>query len=94
MYMAHMHFEEDPTKLFDAGLTEIVRFTPKPGKTLDDARAVVKSIQAKISGRPVNVGSIVGTIEEEPEKLLFLVGWKGWEVRCLVNGDGLHWGRD
>ncbi|KZV65311.1 hypothetical protein PENSPDRAFT_690017 [Peniophora sp. CONT] len=79
MYMVHIHFEEDPTKLFDAGVTEIVRFTPKEGYTLDDARAVVKSIQAKISGRPVNVGSQVGTIEEEPEKLLFLVGWKGWE---------------
>lgn len=82
--LVHLHFEEDPTKLFDAGVTEIVRFTPKEGHTLDDARSAIKSIQAKISGRPVNVGSQIGTIEEEPEKLLFLVGWRDWEVRCVL----------
>ena len=91
MVVCHTHLIADPLPLLAAPIVEHAFLTPKDGVSLEDLKNTLLRAQARLlEHKDICYGAVMGTIEERPDQLLILAGWKSLEVRaCSSNKSGL-----
>ena len=59
--------------------------TPKEGVTLKELKGTLLRAQERLlEHKDVCLGAVMGTIEERPDQLVVIVGWKSVEVRITI----------
>ena len=59
--------------------------TPKEGVTLEELKGTLLRAQERLlEHKDVCLGAVMGTIEERPDQLVVIVGWKSVEVRITI----------